>query len=279
MERGDFGDFLVARRASVRPADVGLPSYGYRRVPGLRREEVAALAGVNTYYYARLEQGRERHPSQQVLDALSRALALTGDAREHLYRLTGLLPLSRARDVVMVEPGLRQLMDAWPATPAYVLNCTMDVLAENDLASALHSGFRSPDNLVRMAFLDPAGRDFYVDWVRAAHASVANLRVAAGYDPHAPRLCELLAELTARSPEFRGLWERHEVYAKSHEPKEFHHPEVGRLTLSMHTFDVRGAAGQQLVVYRAEAGSASEQALSLLGAIAATRRAEKPCDV
>src|ERR1044072_8545425 len=186
-------DFLRTRRADVRPEDVGMASYGLRRVAGLRREEVAVLAGVNADYYARLEQGRERHPSAQVLDALSRALHLDADARAHLHRLAGVAwndhPAAQ-RDVV--GPALRQLMDGYPHTPAFVLNGALDILATNAPADALYSPFDPADNLARMTFLDPAGRDFYTHWDWTAQATVATLRQATGLDPDNPRLRTLI---------------------------------------------------------------------------------------
>ncbi|MFD2415444.1 helix-turn-helix transcriptional regulator [Amycolatopsis pigmentata] len=273
----ELGSFLKAQRAKVQPDPATLAGSGYRRVSGLRREEVAVQAGVSVDYYARLEQGRERHPSPQMLDALSRALGLDDDARSHLYRLAGLTPPSPDPGVrEKVSPELLRLMEAWPATPAYVVNRTMDLLAHNQLAEALHSGFAEADNLIRMAFLDPAGREFFADWQRAAHASVANLRVAAGYDARNPRLLELVNELSRHSPPFRELWNRHDVRGKSREPKEFQHPDVGRLTLTYEAFDVRSAPGQQLIVYHAVQGTPSAEALTLLGSIAATRRTIQP---
>jgi transcriptional regulator with XRE-family HTH domain len=273
MATDEFGAYLRSRRAATHPEDVGIPSGGYRRVQGLRREEVAVLAGVSVDYYARLEQGRERHPSPQVLEALSRTFNLDRDAKEHLYRLARISPTVKGYTLLdTVSPDLLRLMDNWPATPAYVLNRTMDILAHNQLARQLHAGFERADNIMRMVFLDPAGRQFFVDRERSAHACVVNLRLAAGHDPHDPRLAELLAELRGNA-EFRAIWDSGEVRGKSHGAKEFHHPEVGRLHLNYQVFDVRNAPGQQLTVYQAEPGSPSAEALTLLGAIAATRAA------
>jgi transcriptional regulator with XRE-family HTH domain len=268
-----LGPFLRARRAAVGPESVGVPVAGYRRVAGLRREEVALLAGVSVDYYTRLEQGRERHPSAQVLDALTRAFGLDDDGRQHLFRLAGLAPRSSAAGQA-VAPDLLRLLDTWPEHPSFVLNRTLDVLARNELGAALHSGFAEPDNLIRMTFLAPQGREFFVDWDRAVHAGVANLRLAAGHDPNDPRLRELVTELSEHSAEFRETWRDQDARGKSHEAKQLRHPDVGLLTLSFQAFDVRSAPGQQLIVYQAEPGSPSEQALALLGSIAATRRAE-----
>ncbi|MBL1097390.1 helix-turn-helix transcriptional regulator [Streptomyces coffeae] len=273
MADNALGDFLRARRAALRPDDVGMAYHGLRRVPGLRREEVAVLAGVNADYYTRLEQGRERHPSPQVLDALSRALHLDTDARAHLYRLTGTVPDDRhtpAPDTV--SAALRRLMDGYAHTPAFVINRTLDVLAANALAEALYSPFRLMDNLARMIFLDPAARHFFTRWEWSAQATVANLRQAEGYPADGPRLNALVTTLTRRSADFTTLWNAHAVRGKTQDAKHLHHPEVGPLTLTYQSFDVRDAPGQQLVIYHAEPGSPSAQALGLLGTLDATRR-------
>ncbi|MEV7807781.1 helix-turn-helix transcriptional regulator [Microbispora sp. NPDC088329] len=278
MDSNHLGDFLRARRAGLQPEDVGMASYGARRVAGLRREEVAVLAGVNADYYTRLEQGRERNPSPQVLDALSRALRLDADARAHLYLLAGTAPGYRpsAHVADRVSPALRQLMDGYPSTPAFVMSRTLDILATNSLADALYAPFEPADNLARMTFLDPAGRGFYTDWDRAAQATVANLRQAAGFDPDNPRLRELVRTLTEHSVDFARLWNAHTVRGKTQDAKHFLHPDVGPLTLTYQAFDVRDAPGQQLVIYHAEPGSVSAQALDLLGSIHATRRRAEP---
>ncbi|MBL1083698.1 helix-turn-helix domain-containing protein [Streptomyces actinomycinicus] len=266
-----LGEFLRAHRAALRPQDVGMAGYGVRRVAGLRREEVAVLAGMNADYYARLEQGRERRPSAQVVDALGRALRLDADAHAHLRQLAGTSPGSRvAHTTDRVGPGLRRLMDAWPGTPAFVINRKLDVLAANALAEALHSPFEPADNLARMIFLDPAGRRFYVRWSCAAQAAVGHLRQAAGLDPDSLRLGALLSALGERSAEFARLWNTHAVRGKTQDAKQFLHPDVGPLTLTYQTFDVRDAPGQQLIVYQAESGSPSAQALGLLGSVHAT---------
>ncbi|XRQ08628.1 helix-turn-helix transcriptional regulator [Actinomadura welshii] len=278
MDGNHLGDFLRARRAALRPEDVAMASYGTRRVAGLRREEVAVLAGVNADYYTRLEQGRERNPSAQVVDALSRALRLDADAREHLYRLSGTTPDDRpsTRAAERVDPALRQLMDGYPHTPAFVMNRTLDLLACNALADALYSPFDPADNLARMTFLDPARHRFYTDWEKAAQATVANLRQAVGYDPDDPRLAELVRDLTERSTDFTRLWDAHTVRGKTRDAKHLLHPDVGPLTLTYQAFDVREAPGQQLVIYHAEPGSTSAQALDLLGSIHATHRQTEP---
>ncbi|SFW86617.1 helix-turn-helix transcriptional regulator [Amycolatopsis australiensis] len=271
MASGELGAFLRARRAGRSPEDAGVLYSGRRKVPGLRREEVAVLAGVNADYYTRLEQGRETHPSPHVLDALCRALDLGCDAREHLYRLAGATPdHTPAPTPQAVSPELRQLMDGYPHTPAFVLNRILDVLATNALADALFSPFRAVDNLARMTFLDPAGRRFYARWDWTAQATVANLRVAMGFDPHDPDLRRLVAELSEGSTHFRALWETHQVRGKTRESKHLVHPDVGPLTLTYQAFDVRSVPGQQLIIYHAEPGTPSAHALALLSSLQAT---------
>lgn len=273
MTSSDLGDFLRARRARLRPNDVGLVSYGHRRVAGLRREEVAVLAGMNSDYYARLEQGRERGPSPQVLDAISGALRLDGAAREHLFRLAGAAPDGdRPQPRESIAVPLRQLLDGYLGAPAFVLNPATDVLAANAMADALFSPFAQRDNLARMTFLDPVARSFFARWDRAAEAVVAGLRQAAGLDPHYPRLKGLIRELGRASEEFTALWAAHAVRGKTHDTKELHHPDIGPLTLGFQSFAVLGAPGQQLVVYQAEPGSPSSRGLALLGSLHATRR-------
>ncbi len=229
------------------------------------------VASLSVDYYTRLEQGRELRPSPPILDALARTFGLDADERDHLFALTGALPQrsgNAAREDV--SPELLRLMDSWPETPAMVLSRTMDVLARNAIAQALQSDFDEPDNLLRMVFLEPAGRRFYVDWNRAAQSTVANLRAAAGTTPDDPRLLELVAELEAGSSDFRELWHRQRVRGKTQDAKGFRHSAVGELTLTYLAFDVRTAPGQELIVYQAERGSASADALALLGSLAAT---------
>ncbi|MFE9636714.1 helix-turn-helix transcriptional regulator [Streptomyces sp. NPDC006463] len=275
MTSNDLGDFLRAHRARLRPDDVGLASYGARRVAGLRREEVAVLAGMNSDYYARLEQGRERSPSSQILEVISNALRMDDEAREHMFRLAGTTPDGeRPQPRETVDTALRQLLDGYPNAAAFVLNPATDFLASNALADALFAPFENADNMARMVFLDPAARSFFTQWGRAAEAVVAGLRHATGLDPHYRRLHDLVDSLTEASEEFAALWSSHTVHGKTRDGKELLHPDVGPLALTFQTFDVRGAAGQQLVIYHAEPGSPSDQALSLLGSLHATRGAQ-----
>ncbi|MDX3245929.1 helix-turn-helix transcriptional regulator [Streptomyces sp. ME18-1-4] len=275
MARSELGSYLTARRARVTPAEANLPTTGHRRVPGLRREEVALLAGVSADYYIRLEQGRERTPSAQVLDALAAALRLDEDGRRHLFRLAGLGPRSQAAAVTdRVEPSLLALMDAWPHNPAIVYNRAYDVLASNAIADALFHGWTHSRNLMHVVFTDPASRTFYRDWHDVARNSVAGFRLGHGAAPNDPRVRQVLGELLERSPEFAEQWDRHDARGKALEHKRFEHSDVGPLTLTMQTFDVRSAPGQELVVYHAEPASPSSEALLLLGSLAATSRRE-----
>ncbi|MFZ3468233.1 helix-turn-helix transcriptional regulator [Streptomyces sp. 4.24] len=254
-----LGEFLRARRAALGPRDVGMASHGVRRVAGLRREEVADLAGVNADYYARLEQGRERHPSPQVLDALGRALRLAPEPRAHLHRLAGAPPADGPADrpadppaTARIGPALRRLLDGFPDDPAFVIDATLDILAANSPAKALHSPFAPADNLARMVFLDPAGWDFYTDWTATARATAAHLRQASGITPDDPRLWSLVRALTAESPDFARLWTTHDVLGKTEGTKRLHHPSAGPLTVTYQSFDVRAAPGRQLIVYQAQ---------------------------
>lgn len=269
-----LGDYLRARRAQVTPETVGIVKFGRRRVPGLRREEVAAQSGVSVDYYVRLEQGRERSPSGQVLDALAQVLQLDEDARLHLFRLAGVAPgPSRAPSAAAerVDPELRRLLEMWPDNPAIVLGRGYDVLASNQLASALFEGFEHGPNLVVKMFLDPGARTFYPDWALVASYLVAGLRVLYGEDPHEPRINEVVETVRAQSPDFARMWARHEARRKRLESKRFCHPEVGEMTLWMNGFDVKSSPGQELIVYHAEPGTPSADALKLLGTLAATK--------
>ncbi|NKE59975.1 helix-turn-helix domain-containing protein [Lentzea sp. PSKA42] len=276
-----LGDFLRARREALTPRDVGLPEHGRRRVKGLRREEVAILAGVSSDYYMRLEQGRESSPSAQVVEAVAQALRLDAAATEYLWLL---VQPSEARawrrtDGLPVSVQLRQLMDGWSDSPAFVVGPALDILACNTMAAALHDSFTPADNLARMVFLDPAGREFYRQWERAAYSCVAEIRAAYGQDPDSSRIAQVVAELSARSPEFADLWAQHNVKPKTQESKHLHHPRVGDLHIQFSTFTVSGAPYQHLVVYQAELASPTAEAFKRLRADADTASASRAAEV
>jgi transcriptional regulator with XRE-family HTH domain len=243
-------------------------------VAGLRREEVALLAGLSVDYFTRLEQGRERTPSAQVVEALATALRLGDDGRRHLYRLARVIPRDDVAVHDRVDPALMQLMAAWPDNPAIVYNIAYDVLASNSIADVLFHNWAHSRNLMNVVFSDPAARTFYRDWQKVATDAVAGFRLNHGRSPSHPRIQRLLAELLATSTEFRRLWEKHDARGKSLQEKRFWHSDVGELTLSMQTFDVRSSPGQELVIYHAAPDSTSAHALTLLGALSATNAAE-----
>ncbi len=234
---------------------------------------MALLAGVSSDYYIRLEQGREKSPSSQVLDGVARALKLDAEATDHLNRLC-LTASERRRDrsEAGVSRQLSQLMDAWEHTPAFVVGPALDILAGNSLAMALHSGFETFDNLALMVFADPAGREFYQEWERAAHSCVAEIRAAYGHDPASARIAEVVAELSARSEEFAAIWQLHDVKSKSQEGKHLKHPQVGDLHIKFAAFTVNGAPHQQLVVYQAEPASPTAAAFDALRSMSTEAR-------
>ncbi|MFE7227579.1 helix-turn-helix transcriptional regulator [Nocardioides sp. NPDC057577] len=267
---GPLGEFLRAQRSRLTPADVGLPDVGRRRVSGLRREEVAVLAGVSIDYYTRLEQGRERTPSAQVVDAMCSALRLSPDAREHTFRLARLGPASRP-EPGPVGPELLQLMDAFPHAAAYVVDPGFQILAANTTAKALLGPSQLALGAFDFLFLDPSARTYFVGWEHVARAAVSALRLAAGFaDPH-PAVTPLVSRMLAGSSEFAAFWADQTVAGLSLTEKIIDHPDVGRLTLTYQTLDVREAPGQQLTVATARAGSPSADALALLGTVEATR--------
>ncbi|PWD51046.1 transcriptional regulator [Serinibacter arcticus] len=283
--RDEVRTFLATRRARITPADAGLPAYGeHRRVPGLRREEVAMLAGVSVDYYVRLERGNLAGASEQVLDALADALRLDDAERQHLRDLarasSGRPPRQRRRrsDTAAVPASVQLMLGAITGAPAVVRNDHLDVLALNPMARALYAplvdgpstnGGRPP-NHARFAFLDPASREFWIDWPRAARDTVGVLRAQAGRDPHNRALHDLVGELSTRSEEFRELWARHDVHVHSGGVKLIHHPVVGRLELSYDTLPIMQAPGLTMLVYTAPAGSPSADALQLLATWGAT---------
>ncbi|MEU4098795.1 helix-turn-helix domain-containing protein [Streptomyces sp. NPDC026673] len=275
-----LGEFLRARRRLVRPEDVGIGAGGTRRVEGLRREEVAMLAGISTDYYLRLEQGRDRNPSPQVLSAIARALTLDQDTADYMAalpraqatRASARTPSGRpAPRREEVPRSIRELMDGWTGNPAWVQNRYFDVLAVNALAAALSPGHAPGVNLLRAAFLDPAERERRGDWELMTRRGVATLRALAGPDVDAPRLTELVGELSLRSDRFRELWARHDVTPHlGGQVARLTHPQVGDLDLRSDKLAIGGSDGLVLVVLHAEPGSRSAELLRMLGNLSAS---------
>jgi transcriptional regulator with XRE-family HTH domain len=281
--RTEIREFLASRRAKVTPEQAGLPVYGgTRRVPGLRREEVAILAGVSVDYYTRLERGNLGGVSESVLEALARALQLDDAERAHLFdlaRAAGPTTRTRQRSAQQkVRPSVQRILDAMTGAPAFVQNGRLDVLAENPLGRALYSEMYAdplrPANHARFIFLTPRSREFYADWERAANDTVAILRSEAGRDPYDRALSDLVGELSTRSDEFRTRWAAHNVRIHRTGVKHFHHPVVGDLGLTFEMLALSADPGLNLLTYSAEPGSRSEEALNLLGSWAATVEGE-----
>ena len=265
-----LAEFLRARRSRVQPEDVGIQDPSRRRVPGLRREELAMLAGVSVDYYTRLEQGRDRHPSPQVLQALAEPLKLDHAAVEYLKRLAE--PAPRRRSVVRAEtvrPGMQRMLETFDRNPALIIGRYRDVLAANPLATLLNPGFTAGRNIMRNVFLDPTGPEIYLNWDEVAIEAVRTLRVAVGHDLDDPRLTDLVGELSLKSNDFRQLWRRQEIREKTIGHKHFNNPFVGPIALEYESLTINGSAGQTLSVYRAEPGSSDEQALTFLAAMTA----------
>ncbi len=280
--RAEVREFLISRRAKVTPARAGLPEDGRRRVPGLRRTEVASLAGVSIEYYSRLERGALGGVSATVLDAIARALQLDPAERTHLFHLAQaadgtsalMRPRRRPTNRWAVRPGLQWVLDAVTAGPAFIGSSRMDLLATNHLARALYSDMfadpTTPPNFARYAFLDSASRRFYPDWGFFADISVAMLRTAAGRDPHDKALHDLVGELSTRSADFRRRWSAHEVRHHGAGTKTFHHREVGDLELGYESVDMVSEPGLTLTLYAAEPGSPTAHALDLLASWTST---------
>jgi transcriptional regulator with XRE-family HTH domain len=275
--RAEIREFLASRRAKVTPEQVGLPAGGgKRRVPGLRREEVAVLAGVSTDWYTRLEKGHINGVSADVLDAVARALQLDEAERSHLFNLARAAGPDRTprRARPRVRPSVQRILDSMVTTPAFVRNGRLDLLAINALGRALFSpAFEDPvrpANLARFTFLDPAARDFYPNWNDSANTTVALLRTEAGRDPHNKDLADLIGELATRSDAFRVRWAAHDVRLHRSGVKYFHHPAVGTVDLSFEALDLPADTGLTLTAYTAEPGSPSEDRLRLLASSAAT---------
>jgi transcriptional regulator with XRE-family HTH domain len=281
----ELGRFLYARRTQITPAEVGFtPGTGVRRTPGLRREEVAALAGVSIDYYTRLERGKETRPSPAVTDALARALKLDPDEHEHLRALAAraakYAPEPPAAPSRTVRPQLKLLLETLRPNPAYIASRTLDLLASNPGALALYAGISDwpagQRNIGRFLFLHPAARDIYADWDYQIRGCVARLRALAGTDPDAPDLAALIGELLLKSPDFAKLWDRYEVTRRTApQKKTFHHPQVGTVTLGFQGMQLEDTPGQRLGVYLAEPGTPDYDAMILLD-MTAPRPAAKP---
>ncbi|AYN39716.1 XRE family transcriptional regulator [Streptomyces dangxiongensis] len=269
--RAELSEFLRSRRARLKPEDVGLPDFGrHRRVPGLRREELAQLAGVSVAYYTRLEQGNGKNVSAEVLGSIARALRLTDAEHAHLTHLAKpkahkKKPAGRQQQV---RPALRQLLDTMEGVPAYVVGRRAEILAWNRMAAALFGDWAKlppgERNWARLVFLCPGYRDLFVDWEQKAIDIVCALRMDAGCYPDDPRLSALVGELSVKSEEFRRLWATHDVKEKSHGVKHLHHPLVGELALAFETFRLTDGSDQALITYHAEPSSPSAGSLRLL---------------
>lgn len=266
--RSEFGAFLKARRGELTPAQAGLPDTGKRRVPGLRREEVAALAAISSDYYMRLEQGRLA-PSAPVLEALARVLQLDDDQRSYLSELAGKdanRPRRRPRQTV--QPSLQRTLNNLQRTPALVLGRRMDILTWNPLAAALVTDFaqipKNKRNYIRLVFTDPAMRSLYADWDTVAHTCVALLRREAAQYPDDPQLTALVGELSVQDPQFRQWWAAHHVAGQRIGTKTLRHPLVGELTLDWEALSSASDPDQQLVTWTTDAGTTTDERLRIL---------------
>jgi transcriptional regulator with XRE-family HTH domain len=269
----ELGDFLRSRRARVTPQEVGLATKPRRRVPGLRREEVALLAGVSADYYIRLERGRPINASDSVLDAVAHALRLDDTERAHLFALSTPHPQAR-RGLISpqrVRPSLYLLLDSIQDTPALILGCRLDVLATNKLARAMYTDFeavpRPERNFVRYIFLDESARDLYVDWGSKARGMVASLHLYAGRHPQDPLLAELVDDLSARDEDFRRWWSDHDVVQCTHDTVHYRHPLVGDVTMNYELLSIPDDPEQCLILKTVEPGSVSAQALKVLAGL------------
>ncbi len=279
--RTEVREFLSSRRARISPEQAGVEQFGgRRRVPGLRREEVARLAGVSVDYYTRLERGNLTGASDSVLDAIATALELDRAEHDHLFDLaraatpSGVRARAKTPEPAGLAAAVQFMLDAITEAPAFVGNNRMDIVAANALGFALYSemyrGTVRPANHSRFIFLDPRAYDFYPDWERAAAVNVAILRRDAGRSPNDPRLAALIGELSMRSDEFRTRWAAHDVRRHYSGAKSFRHPVVGLLELTFHGMELEDAPGHSLTIYPAVPGSATADALKLLASWAAT---------
>lgn len=263
-----LGEFLKARRATVTPDQVDLPRSGIRRVPGLRREEVASLAGLSVDYYARLEQGREQHPSPSVLNALARVLNLNPDAQRYLFGIAGAsAPVNRGQR--KLSPNLLALIDDWTGHPVVLTDGCHNIVATNQLGQALYGGHQHSDNIARLIFLDPDGPAFFRHWQRTAASCAASMRAIAGQNPNHAELLALVGELTVRSEVFASLWAKAEVLDKASEVLQINHPVVGDLDLHYEALRPNGSPDLLLKVYRAPKNSEMSDKLAMLGSLTA----------
>jgi transcriptional regulator with XRE-family HTH domain len=275
----EIREFLTSRRARITPEQAGLPAYGgKRRVPGLRREEAALLAGISVEYYTRLERGNARGVSESVLEGIARALQLDEAERAHLIDLVRIAnttrPPLRRPTRHRVRKSVQRILDSMTGTPAFVQNGRLDILYANQLGSALLSEiFRDPvrpANAARFFFLNPRATEFYVEWESIAHDVVALLRAEAGRDPYDRGLSDLIGELSTRSEEFRVRWAAHDVRFHRTGVKRFHHPVVGDLTLTYEALELPADPGLTIFAYTAEPNSPSHDALNLLASWTST---------
>jgi transcriptional regulator with XRE-family HTH domain len=275
-EENRLGTYLRARRELVTPESVGLPVHGMRRVPGLRREEVAMLAGISSEYYLRLEQGRDRNPSPQVLEAIARVLRLDATATAYLRELAAPRPRTRPRRSRRraVPPETAQLLEVI-GLPAVVVDECFDVLAANPLATALAPSLRVGENRLRSLFLDPAEQLLHPDWAACAPQLVATFRNRLGAGVDDPRVVRLVGELSLASEEFRRAWARHDVKPPRGKTVRIDHPQVGELRLWTSKLETDGTDGVLVIVYHAEPGTADAERLALLASLAA-EPAERP---
>ncbi|MEU5314715.1 helix-turn-helix transcriptional regulator [Streptomyces sp. NPDC021562] len=275
--RAEVSAFLKSRRDRITPDQVGLPVYGQRRVPGLRRGEVAMLAGVSVEYYTRMERGDLRGVSDSILDALAQTLRLDDTERDHLHALAHAANTHPARvrrrpKKATVRPSVLRILDGLHDQPAYLRNNRMDILAANALARALHSDVFTMEqpNTCRFCFLDPRAPRLYVDWERVAHDAVGVLRVEVAKNPYDRELSNLIGELSTRSDAFRRMWGAHDVHVFTKGTKRFHHPVVGEMELVHESLDLPGDEGLSITVYSADPGTPAADALKLLASWAAT---------
>lgn len=287
--RADVREFLTTRRARVTPEQVGLPAGANRRVEGLRRSEVATLAGVSIEYYTRMERGTIGGASPEVLDSLARALCLDDAERAHLFDLAHAAspvarpPRRRNPTTWVPHQSLQWTLDAITAGPAFVRNGRMDILAVNTLARAFYKHVYDmpgqPPNIARFTFLDQRARDFYPDWDLFAEVTVAILRTEAARDPHNKELHDLIGELSTRSEDFRQRWSAHNVRHHGTGSKTFNHPVVGEITLAYEGLELAAEPGLTLTIYAAEPGSRSEVAMRLLASWAASEYETSPMKI